>query len=168
MAVRLISMEREGCENEALNCDMLVSRVFASAQFRRHGASHERFARLVRKAEERGTVLVNPARAHAFEVSKRASAEALAAAALPTPQAFACETAGALLEALGAGVGVDAAGDAGAGAAAAVGVDAAAAAVGVNAAAGAAQTLAAPFRFPCIIKPDCGGRTTYTALVHSA
>ena len=103
---------------------MLVSRVFASAQFRGHAASLERMARLARTAEQRGIVLVNPGRAHFFEVDKRRATETLAAAGLVTPAVYAC--------------------------APPAGIDAAALA------------------YPCVLKPNCGGRTTCTAIARSA
>lgn len=72
-------------EERALACDLLVSRVFASAVFRGHGLAHERMARLAPAAEAAGIALVNPARAHGFEVDKRKATAALAAAGLDTP-----------------------------------------------------------------------------------
>lgn len=177
--VKLIDAEHEQAEAEALACDMLVSRVFASAQFRGHGASLARFPQIARKAEERGIVCINAARAHAFEVSKRAAAEALRAAGLPAPRVFACATAGELLELFAGGGG--AAGNAevaGALRTAACGGEAVPRATACAGARGAAACEASPhngmapasvvlLEFPCVIKPDCGGRTTHTALVSS-
>lgn len=121
---RLVNMEDPACEAQALACDMLVSRVFASAQFRGHAAALARMERLVRAAEQRGIPLVNPGRAHFFEVDKRLAAEALAAAGLVTPAVFAC------------GLPAD--------------LD--------------AEALA----YPCVIKPNCGGRSTCTAIARDA
>ena len=64
----LLDMEDAASMQAALACEMLVSRVFASARFRGHTASLKRMALLARTAEERGIPLVNPARAHFFEV----------------------------------------------------------------------------------------------------
>ena len=122
--VRLLDMEDAASEQAALGCEMLVGRVFASAQFRGHAASLERMARLARTAEQRGIVLVNPGRAHFFEVDKRRATETLAAAGLVTPAVYAC--------------------------APPAGIDAAALA------------------YPCVLKPNCGGRTTCTAIARSA
>ena len=86
----LLDMEDAASVQAALACEMLVSRVFASARFRGHTASLERMALLARTAEERGIPLVNPARAHFFEVDKRLATETLAAAGLVTPAVYAC------------------------------------------------------------------------------
>lgn len=94
--VRLLDMEDPASEAAALACEMLVSRVFASAQFRGHTTSLERMARLVSVAEERGIPLVNPGRAHFFEINKRLATETLAAAGLVTPAIYACGPTAAL------------------------------------------------------------------------
>lgn len=122
--VRLLDMEDAASEQAALTCEMLVSRVFASAQFRGHAASLERMAHLARTAEDHGIPLVNPGRAHFFEVDKRLATEALAAAGLVTPAICAC----ALPE----------------------------------------DIETASLAYPCVLKPNCGGRTTCTAIVRSA
>lgn len=122
--VALIDMEQPDAIGRALCCRLLVSRVFASARFRGHGASLERMPQLVDAAEKAGIPLVNPARAHAFEVSKRAAAEALAATGFAVPAIYAC----GLPSELGR----------------------------------------ADLPFPCIVKPDCGGRGEWTAILRSA
>ena len=122
--VRLVNMEGEAAEEEALACEMLVSRVFASAQFRGHEASLERMPRVIRAAEERGIPLVNPGRAHFFEVDKRLATETLAAAGLVTPAVYACGT--------------------------------------------PAELDPEALSYPCVVKPNCGGRTTCTAIARSA
>lgn len=120
----LVNVEEPACEERALACDMLVSRVFASAQFRGHTASLERMPRIAAAAEARGIPLVNPGRAHFFECDKRLAAARLAATGLVTPAVRACGPAGSLdPEAL---------------------------------------------VYPCVIKPNCGGRTTCTAIVRDA
>ena len=161
--VRLVNMEHAEAEREALACDMLASRVFASAQFRGHAASLARYPQVAARAEASGIVLVNPARAHAFEASKRATAEALTAAGLFAPTVFACATAGELTEMLGGGPATG-----GRAAAAPDGAAPKTAAHGGGGSADAAGGDALPFPFPCIVKPHCGGRTTYTALAHRA
>ena len=122
--VRLVNMEDEAAEVQALTCEMLVSRVFASARFRGHMASLERMPRVIRAAEERGIPLVNPGRAHFFEIDKRLATETLAEAGLVTPAVHACGTPADLDP----------------------------------------QALS----YPCVIKPNCGGRTTCTAIARTA
>lgn len=114
----LINMEDSDAIERALACDLLVSRVFASAAFRRHVASLDRMSELIEAAQEKGVPLINPGRAHTFEISKRASTEALMSAGIKTPSVQACAYPDKLDP------------------------DA--------------------FAYPCIIKPDCGGRTTHT------
>ena len=122
--VRLVDMERPDAVEAALSCQLLVSRVFASARARGHAASHAHMAAVAAEAVRRGVPLVNPARAHAFEVSKRAATEELARAGIAVPAVYAC---------------------------------AVPAAVDV-----------ASLCFPCVAKPDCGGRSAQTAVLHDA
>ena len=68
--VEMIDMEDDGCEEKALRCDMLASRVFASAYSRGHEVSLRRAPSLLAAAERVGIRVINPARAHAFETSK--------------------------------------------------------------------------------------------------
>ena len=120
--VEMIDLAHEDIDR-ALACEMLVSRIFASAVFRGHEAAHERMARLVPAAEARGITLVNSGRAHFYEISKRASTETLGRAGIDVPRVQAC---------------------------------------------GLPRDLdAGSFAYPCVIKPDCGGRTTYTAIARS-
>lgn len=121
-AVETIDMTRGDCVERALACDMLVSRVFASARFRGHDAALVNMGRLVDEADARGIPMVNEGRAHRYEVSKAAATERLAEAGIATPAIIA---------------------------------------------AGMPRELdASVFAYPCIIKPDCGGRSTHTLLAH--
>ena len=122
--VTMIDMTREDCVERALGCDMLVSRVFASARFRGHDAALARMERLVDEAQIRGIVMINEPRAHRYEVSKVASTRALAEAGLLAPAIIA---------------------------------------VGMP-----EELDVSAFAYPCIIKPDCGGRSTHTLLAHDA
>lgn len=117
----LVNMEGPCCIQEALGCSLLVSRVFASAQFRGHSASHRAMQQLIPAAEKAGIPLLNPGRAHGFEVDKQAATEALGRAGLAVPAIYARGLPGALDP----------------------------------------QTLP----YPCIAKPNCGGRTTATAIL---
>lgn len=120
--VEMIDMTRGDCVERALGCDMLVSRVFASARFRGHDAALAHMERLVGEAEARGIPMVNEGRAHRYEASKVAATRRLAEAGIATP----------VIIAFGMPEGLD----------------------------------ASAFAYPCIIKPDCGGRSTHTLLAH--
>ncbi len=120
----LIDMEGERYREEALRCDVLVSRIFASAQFRGHSASLERVFALLEEAQAEGALVLNPPCAHGYEVSKKASTEALAKADVLTPMVYGCDR--------------------------------------------SRQLDPSSFRYPSIIKPDCGGRTTHTFLAENA
>ncbi len=122
--VRLINLEDPASEQATLDCDLLVSRVFASAQFRDHAASLERMPRIAEEADRSGISLVNPARAHFFETDKRLATQTLAEAGFVTPRVFACGKPNMLNP--------------------------------------------ATFSYPCVIKPNCGGRTTCTTIAHNA
>ncbi len=117
----LVNMEEPGCIQEALGCSLLVSRVFASARFRGHSASHRTMELLIPAAEQAAIPLLNPGRAHGFEVDKQAATEALGRAGLAVPAIFARGLPAAL------------------------------------------NPQALPY--PCIVKPNCGGRTTATAIL---
>lgn len=139
--VRMIDMAHcpaEAAAQAAGECGLLVSRVFASAVFRGHAAAHEAMRRVCAMVEERGIPMVNPARAHFFEVDKRRATEELACAGIDVPAVLACGTPAELLALMDGGAGAD----------------------GSAAASGA-------FRYPCIIKPNCGGRTTFTAVART-
>ena len=124
LPVRMVDMERPDAVEAALSCRLLVSRVFASALGRGHVASHVHMAEVIARAPGCGIALINPGRAHAFEVSKRAAAEELARAGIAVPKVLAC--------ALPSEIAPDA------------------------------------LAYPCIIKPDCGGRSARTAVLHDA
>ena len=120
----LIDMEGASFREKALACDVLVSRIFASGQFRGHSTSLKRAPLLMEEAERAGKLVLNPRRAHMFEVSKQASTNALAMAHVMVPRVYGCDRPSVLDP--------------------------------------------ASFSYPCIIKPDCGGRTTHTFLAKSA
>lgn len=82
----MINMQEDACEARALACDMLVSRVFASAYSRGHDVALARTPALLAAAEKVGIRVVNPARAHSFETSKARSTAALAEAGVPVPR----------------------------------------------------------------------------------
>ena len=125
--VRMIDMAHlraDAAAEAAGSCDALVSRVFASAVFRGHGAAHEAMRLVCEAAEARGIPMINPSRAHFFEIDKRRATEELARAGVDVPRVQAC----------GLPSGLDPSG----------------------------------WSYPCIIKPNCGGRTTFTAVARTA
>ena len=107
----------------ALSCDLIVSRIFASAVFRGHAVAHGRMARIGAEAERRGIAMANSARSHAFETDKARATRALAQEGIAVPHVQAC---------------------------------------------GLPREIdLAALAYPCIIKPNCGGRTTHTAVARS-
>lgn len=122
--VELIFMESPCCIEEALECDLLISRVFASAQFRGHNHSLAAMNELCDVLIHTGIPIINPPHAHRFETDKEAATKTLAAAGLATPAMY------------GRGI-PNAFGD------------------------------AKPY-YPAIIKPNCGGRTTHTAILQTS
>lgn len=141
LALADASDERAGAAlvGAALECDLLVSRVFASAVFRRHGYAHKLMARIADAAQRRGVPMVNPPRAHFFEIDKQRAVGELAQAGIDVPRVQACGTPAELASLVGASS---------------------------EYAADEASELQA-LRYPCIIKPNCGGRTTYTAVART-
>lgn len=123
-SVEMIDMEAPYAIEHALACNLLVSRVFASARFRGHEASLAHMDELVHTATAAGIPMLNRGSAHRFEVSKQASTAALDGAGMTVPQVFAC--------------------------------------------AEAHDIDPAALPYPCIIKPDCGGRTTLTEILRDA
>lgn len=128
----LVYMEKEIPWEEFLNCDLVVNRVFASAQFRGHEKSLEQMPGLIAYLKEKKIPMLNPYQAHFYEVSKELSAQVLSDHGFPTPKVYGTfqnqkETgAEIVLNALPAGI-----------------------------------------KYPCIVKPDCGGRTTYTYIIQN-
>ena len=122
--VVLIDMESSDAIKRALTCDLLISRVFASARFRDHEASLARMEELLPAVTAASIPMLNCGNAHRFEVSKQASTTALSNAGLTVPRVFAC--------------------------------------------AEASDIDPATLPYPCIIKPDCGGRTTLTEILRDA
>ena len=125
--VRMIDMAHlraDAAAKAAGSCDALVSRVFASAVFRGHDAAHEAMRLVCEAAEARGIPMINPTRAHFFEIDKHRATEELARAGVDVPRVQAC----------GLPSGLD----------------------------------PAAWSYPCIIKPNCGGRTTFTAVARTA
>lgn len=121
--VAMIDMEDEGAVAKACECELLISRVFASAAFRGHARSLENMEALIENTSV--PPMINPPRAHAFETSKHAATRELARSGFDVPAIQALGRPSRLIK----------------------GVDA--------------------WSYPCIIKPDRGGRTTHTRLLRS-
>ncbi len=121
--VRMVNMQDQGAVAQALACDVLVSRVFASALNRGHERALAQMDELLSKLDDSDILLLNEPRAHRFEIDKVASTSALQESGIAVPRIFQR----AYTEDL--------------------------------------QTDR--FQFPCIIKPNCSGRTTDTAVLQN-
>ena len=71
--VRLINMQQANSVDAALKCDVLISRVFASALNRGHEQALCNMDELIQAIESTSFLLINEPRAHAFEIDKFAS-----------------------------------------------------------------------------------------------
>lgn len=129
---RLICMEEEISWEQFADCDLVVSRIFASAQFRGHKKSLRLMPELISYLKENQIPMLNPYQAHFYEISKELSTRVLKEHGFPTPEVYGTfqnregfrpED---VLNALPAGI-----------------------------------------EYPCIVKPNCGGRTTCTYIIHS-
>lgn len=184
--VVMVDMRRPDCVQRALTCDLLVSRMFASAAVRGNAAALERMQELLPAADAAGIPLVNESRAHAFEVSKLAASRALAAAGLRVPATRAIGLPSELLPTVPASelhptahlhelpseLHSDPhanephltvlAGEPHSGPSAG----------GPHSAARSHELegglLLDGLAYPCVIKPDCSGRTTHTCIARSA
>lgn len=129
---RLVCMEGGILWEQFTDCELVVSRVFASAQFRGHGRSLRKMPELIAYLKEKQIPMLNPYQAHFYEVSKELSTRVLSEHGLPVPRVY-----GTFQKQEGAGV------------------------------RDVLQALPDGIEYPCIVKPDCGGRTTYTYIVHN-
>ncbi|WP_195267431.1 ATP-grasp domain-containing protein [Eubacterium sp. 1001713B170207_170306_E7] len=121
---RLINLEEDNAVASINGCDLLVSRVFASAQFRQHQRSLERMPKVIRQAAHKGIPMINPPQAHFYETSKALSTAFLKWKGIAVPDVY-----GVFFP---------------------------------------EEADPASFSYPCVVKPDCGGRTTCTYIVHDA
>lgn len=142
--VRMINMEDAHAVEQALSCDMLVSRVFASAAFRGHEQAHRAMEEVIALAKTGNVELINPGPAHYFEIDKQLATKALGNAGIAVPAVIACGTP--------------------------VELDGTSHDLGdshVVAFDEAPRSVPGQWPYPCIIKPNCGGRTTHTAVLRS-
>lgn len=129
---QLVCMEDGISWERFSDCDLVVSRVFASAQFRGHARSLERMPEVIAYLRKKQVPMLNPYQAHFYEVSKDLSARVLDEHGLPVPKVY-----GTFRKREG---------------------------MGPEEVFG---TLRGEIAYPCVVKPDCGGRTTCTYIVHS-
>ncbi len=120
----LISLEDDHAFDRVNGCDLLVSRIFASAQFRGHHKSLERMPGVIKQAERKGIPILNSPRAHFYETSKALSTALLREKGIAVPEVY-----GVFLP---------------------------------------DEIDLGSLRYPCVIKPDCGGRTNCTAIISEA
>ena len=162
--VRMINMEDADAVKQALACDLLVSRVFASAAFRGHNQAHRTMEELIALVDSKGIPLINPGRAHRFEIDKRLATETLRAAGISAPAIVAWGTPAELNVELN---------DCDDSRAAAFnreetcGVSSSRAPEAETASRRGPQPTPDQWPYPCIIKPNCGGRTTHTAVLRN-
>lgn len=129
---QLACMEDSISWEQLSSCDLVVSRVFASAQFRGHKRSLEQMPEVIAYLRGKGIPMLNPYQAHFYEVSKDLSTRVLEEHGLPVPKVYGTfrkRDGMGLEEVLGA--------------------------------------LRVGIAYPCVVKPDCGGRTTCTFISHS-
>lgn len=129
---QMVCMENGIPWEQFSNCDLVVSRVFASAQFRGHERSLRRMPELIAYFREKQIPMLNPYQAHFYEVSKELSTRVLREHGLPVPKVY-----GTFQKRAGTGL------------------------------EDVLNVLTAGIQYPCIIKPNCGGRTTCTYIIHN-
>ncbi len=120
----LINLQARVEEETLLACDLIVSRLFASAVFRDGAKGLASAPDLFPLLEKHHIPLINPAPAYFYDISKALTTKTLAEHGIAVPKVYGTFSRIELLN-------------------------------------------SPPLSFPCIIKPDCGGRTTNTYLVHS-
>lgn len=128
----LVCMEEEISWEQFSDCELVVSRVFASAQFRGHERSLQQMPELIAYLKEKQIPMLNPYQAHFYEVSKELSTRVLSSHGLLTPKVY-----GTFQNRQGEGLEA------------------------------VFKALPAQIQYPCILKPNCGGRTTYTYIIRS-
>lgn len=119
----LISMEQEVSIEDLKKYDLIVNRVFASAQFRGHQKSLKQTPYILKKLEENGVKVINPAVSHKYETDKAFTAKVLRQNGVPVPKIY-----GVIKK---------------------------------------SNVGHIKISYPCIMKPNCGGRTTYTYILNN-
>ncbi len=117
----LVNMEQEIRSEIFDDCDLVVNRVFASAQFRGHEKSLKQMEEVLELLKKRHIPMVNPYRAHFYEINKELSTNTLRENGISVPEVY-----GTFHK---------------------------------------ESVWKLSLKYPCIIKPNCGGRTTCTYII---
>lgn len=88
--VNMYDLENAVDEEQILENDLIVSRIFASAQFRGHDASLQKVISILNEAEDRGIALLNSRAAHFCEINKHLTAQILNTYGFSAPKVFGC------------------------------------------------------------------------------
>ncbi|MGM0502292.1 MAG: ATP-grasp domain-containing protein, partial [Bacillota bacterium] len=122
--VELIDLETEVDIDKILEYDLIVNRVFASAQFRGHQKSLEVVEDILDAAKARDIEVINSYEAHFYEISKYRTTNKLADLGFSVPEIYeyfhSCE-----------------------------------------------EPDYKKLNYPCVLKPDCGGRSRHTHILES-
>ena len=142
----LIDMQEDIDEGKLLSYKMIVSRVFASSVFRGHEKALAQMDAVIELLKQHRIPMLNTYEAHYYEISKSLQTATLAEHGFPVPKVYGVYTPDELRRCL------DAQQDQGQ------------RAEPLRPRAHKATTYPTQERigYPCIVKPDCGGRTTYT------
>ena len=141
MGVRadLIDTREDVDEEKLLFYRMIISRVFASSVFRGHEKALKRMDAAIALLREHNIPMLNHYDAHYYEISKELQAITLAGHGFPVPKVYGVYTPAELFQiANGQEVCYD------------------------NSGGLPKQTR---IYYPCIVKPDCGGRTAFTYIL---
>ncbi len=84
----LVNMEKEIPYEVLKDCDLVISRIFASAQFRGHLRSLGKMEEVHAFLEEHGITMVNSYQAHLYEISKELSAKVLKKHGICVPEVY--------------------------------------------------------------------------------
>lgn len=117
----MFNTEEEINDEKLFSCCLIVNRVFASSQFRGHHKSLAKMPEIISRLKEKAIPMINPYKAHDYEISKLLSSKTLEEHGIAVPKIFGTFDKGTVQ--------------------------------GVN------------IEYPCIIKPNCGGRTNYTYIL---
>jgi ribosomal protein S6--L-glutamate ligase len=139
--MQLFDIANERDMDELLSFDMIVNRVFASSVFRGHHRALEQTELAIGFLRERSVPMINSYEAHYYEISKERQANALAAHGLPVPRVYGVFTPAQMI--------------------------AQARAQPTMQTKMQTRTQARAIQYPCIVKPDCGGRTHYTYIANN-
>ena len=124
VGVELIDLEKDIDFEKVFKHDLIINRIFASAQFRGHTKSLKKVDILLDKIKKRNIDLINPYESHYYETSKYRTTQKLKSKGIPSPEIY-CRFQGEELPDFD------------------------------------------NISYPCVLKPDCGGRTNYTYILNN-